>query len=198
MQQIGLFFGSFNPIHIGHLALANYMAEFEGLDEVWFVVSPQNPFKETHVLIDAQHRLNMVNQAIQAYPRIKAEDIELSLPIPSYTIDTLRALKERHPEHQFYIIMGEDNIHHIDRWKEADQLIGHYPILVYPRKGHKIESQHLPVMCKVTQAPVIEMASSDIRAWIQEGKELPFFVSAPVMAYIKAHQLYQKTVNSEQ
>ncbi len=191
MRQIGLFFGSFNPIHIGHLALANYMAEFEGLDEVWFVVSPQNPFKETNGLIDARHRLNMVTRAIQDYPKIKAEAIELSLPIPSYTIDTLRALSQIHPTHQFHIIMGEDNIHHIHRWKEADQLVGHFPILVYPRKDYKIDSDHLPPHCKITQAPMVEIASSDIRVWIQAGKELPFFVSTPVMDYIKEHQLYQ-------
>ena len=191
MQQVGLFFGSFNPIHIGHLALANYMAEFEGLDEIWFVVSPQNPFKKATDLIDAQHRLNMVLQAIQHYPKLKAEPIELSLPIPSYTIDTLRALSQIHPDHQFHIIMGEDNIHHIHRWKEADQLVGSFPLLVYPRKGYEINNDQLPPLCKVTEAPVVEMASSDIRRWIKSGKELPFFVSTPVMTYIKAHQLYQ-------
>ena len=191
MQQVGLFFGSFNPIHIGHLALANYMAEFEGLDEVWFVVSPQNPFKQADELIDADHRLNMVRQAIQKYPKLKAEALELSLPVPSYTIDTLRTLSEIHPTHQFHIIMGEDNIHHIHRWKEANKLVGHFPLLVYPRLGYKINNDQLPPLCKVTEAPVVEMASSDIRGWIKSGKELPFFVSTPVMAYIKEHNLYQ-------
>ncbi|WP_439183566.1 nicotinate (nicotinamide) nucleotide adenylyltransferase [Carboxylicivirga taeanensis] len=191
MKKVGLFFGSFNPIHIGHLALANYMLEFENQDEVWFVVSPQNPFKETDELISAPIRVEMVRLATQKHEKYRVEDIELSLPKPSYTIDTLNALNRKYPQHQFSIIMGADNIMRFKQWKQADRIAGHYPVFVYPRIGYQVNEQELPHKCKLTQAPIIEIASSDIRQWIKDGRQTPYLVPEPVFSFIQNKQLYQ-------
>ena len=191
MRQIGLFFGSFNPIHIGHLALANYMCEFEAMDEVWFVVSPQNPFKSGDDLIDTSHRIEMAKRATANYPRFKVEDIEISLPIPSYTIDTLSQLHSLHKDCIFNIIMGADNIQFIDRWKDSDRILSDYCILVYPRMGYSTDQLDLPISVKLTDAPCIEVASTKIRDWFKGGKILPYFVSPPVSDYIITNHLYQ-------
>ncbi len=191
MKQIGLFFGSFNPIHIGHLALANYMCEFEDIDEVWFVVSPQNPFKDSSELLDTRHRVEMVMLATEHYSKFKVEEIELELPIPSYTIDTLNELQKRYSDCFFNIIMGADNIQSINRWKDADMILSNYCILVYPRIGFDTSDLDLPLSVKITKAPTIEMASTQIRDWIKQGKQLPYFVSHPVFEYIKTQELYK-------
>ncbi len=191
MKKVGLFFGSFNPIHIGHLALANYMLEFENQDEIWFVVSPQNPFKKSNELLSADLRTEMVRLATQGQNRYHAEDIELSLPKPSYTIDTLNALKQKHPQYQFSIIMGADNIIRFQHWKEADKIAGHYPIFVYPRVGYQVDENELPELCKLTQAPIIEIASSDIREWIKDGKQTPYLIPESVFKFIQDNCLYQ-------
>ena len=189
MKKVGLFFGSFNPIHIGHLALANYMLEFESLDEVWFVVSPQNPFKKAADLLDAETRIEMVKLATEQHERYRAEDIELTLPKPSYTINTLAALGSKYPQHSFSLIMGGDNILRFEQWKSAEEIMTNHQILVYPRPGYKV-SDKLPVNCRLTHAPVIEMASSDIRQWIKKGKETPFLIPEKVFDYIKKNGLY--------
>ncbi len=191
MASIGLFFGSFNPIHIGHLALANYMLAFEKLDEIWFVVSPQNPFKKANDLLSAEHRIEMVRCATQNQTNYRVEDIELSLPVPSYTIDTLKALKTKHPQHQFSIIMGADNILRLEKWKAAEEIIQHHQLFVYPRLGYTVDESQLPPNCQLTQAPLIELASTDIRSWIKAGKKVPFIVPAGVFEYIQQHHLYQ-------
>lgn len=191
MRQTGLFFGSFNPIHIGHLALANYMCEFEEMDEIWFVVSPLNPFKAEEELIDTNHRLEMARLATAHYPKFRVEDIELSLPVPSYTIDTLNELHKRHPENTFSIIMGADNIQNIDRWKEADSLISNYRMLIYPRMGYSTGYLKLPENIRITNAPCIEMTSTNIRNWIKKGKDIPFFTTRIVYDYIKSNNLYK-------
>lgn len=191
MKQIGLFFGSFNPIHMGHLALANYMCEFEAIDEVWFVVSPQNPFKESASLIDAEHRIIMAKLATKSYSKFKVEDIELELPIPSYTIDTLSELHKRHSNCFFNIIMGADNIQSINRWKDADMILSNYCILVYPRIGYSTSDLNLPLSVKITNAPCIEMASTNIRKWIKGDKHIPFFITQPVYKYIEKQKLYK-------
>ena len=134
----GIFSGSFNPVHIGHLALANWLCEFAGLDEVWFVITPHNPLKDRSNLMDDRLRYELVEASIAGYPKFKASDFEFSLPQPTYTIDTLRALEKTYPDRQFHFIMGADNWAFIKRWKESDQLISNYPILVYPRKGYEI------------------------------------------------------------
>ncbi|HEX7868942.1 MAG TPA: nicotinate (nicotinamide) nucleotide adenylyltransferase, partial [Chryseobacterium sp.] len=133
MKKIGLFFGSFNPIHIGHLILANYILENSDMNELWFVVSPQNPFKEKKSLLNDHNRLEMVELAIKNYPEMRASNIEFSLPTPSYTIDTLTYLKEKHPDYSFSLIMGEDNLESLHKWKNSDLLVKNHHIIVYPR-----------------------------------------------------------------
>ncbi|MBS2098912.1 nicotinate (nicotinamide) nucleotide adenylyltransferase [Carboxylicivirga linearis] len=191
MKQIGLFFGSFNPIHIGHLALANYMCEFEEMDEVWFVVSPQNPFKSSLDLISTHHRIKMVELAIAQYANFQVEDIESSMPVPSYTINTLTELRKIHSDCEFNIIMGADNIQNIHRWKDGDRILTDYCILVYPRLRYSTDHMQLPLSVRITEAPNIEVSSTQIREWIKNGKQLPFLTSPAVMNYINTNHLYQ-------
>lgn len=192
MKQIGLFFGSFNPIHIGHLALANYMVEFETIEEVWFVVSPQNPFKQKNDLLDTKLRIKMVELATTGQPAYRAEDIELSLPIPSYSIDSLKALEEKYPDCQFTLIMGADNILRFHHWKCYEEIAAKYPVLVYPRPNFKPDNSTIPPRCKITKAPLIEVSSSEIRQWIKDGKAAPYLLPQKVYQFIKQHGLYQE------
>lgn len=172
----GIFSGSFNPVHIGHLALANWLCEFAGLDEVWFVITPHNPLKDRSNLMDDRLRYELVEASIAGYPKFKASDFEFSLPQPTYTIDTLRALEKTYPDRQFHFIMGADNWAFIKRWKESDQLISNYPILVYPRKGYEIQiPSDIPSIRKV-DAPLIEISSTFIRESLKAGKDVRFFL----------------------
>nr|WP_321451086.1 nicotinate (nicotinamide) nucleotide adenylyltransferase [uncultured Carboxylicivirga sp.] len=191
MKQIGLFFGSFNPIHIGHLALANYMCEFEEMDEVWFVVSPQNPFKITDDLLNTDERIIMAKLATAAYPKFKVEDIETRMPKPSYTIDTLTELRKEHNDCFFNIIMGADNIVNVHQWKDSDRIISDYCILVYPRTGYTTNNLSLPLSVKITDAPIIEISSTQIREWLKKGLNIPYFITPSVADYIDIQQLYQ-------
>jgi nicotinate-nucleotide adenylyltransferase len=172
----GIFSGSFNPVHIGHLALANWLCEFAGLDEVWFVITPHNPLKDRSNLMDDRLRYELVEASIAGYPKFKASDFEFSLPQPTYTIDTLRALEKTYPDRQFHFIMGADNWAFIKRWKESDQLISNYPILVYPRKGYEIQiPSDIPSIRKV-DAPLMEISSTFIRESLKAGKDVRFFL----------------------
>lgn len=194
MKQIGLFFGSFNPIHIGHIILANHILEFSNLDEIWFVVTPHNPFKEKKTLLNDQNRLYMVELALKNYPNMKASNIEFSLPQPSYTIDTLAYLKERHPSYTFSLIMGEDNLSGLQKWKNADVLIAHYPIYVYPRltettsAGKKL--LELPTIQKV-DAPIIELSATQIRNMIKENKNVRPMLPPEVFDYLDGSSFYK-------
>ena len=172
----GIFSGSFNPVHIGHLALANWLCEFAGLDEVWFVITPHNPLKDRSNLMDDRLRYELVEASIAGYPKFKASDFEFSLHKPTYTIDTLRALEKTYPDRQFHFIMGADNWAFIKRWKESDQLISNYPILVYPRKGYEIQiPSDIPSIRKV-DAPLMEISSTFIRESLKAGKDVRFFL----------------------
>jgi nicotinate-nucleotide adenylyltransferase len=176
MKNIGIFSGSFNPIHIGHLALANWICEYVDLDEVWFLVTPLNPLKDTNEMLDYDARFEMVKAAIAGYPKFKVSDIECSLPLPSYTVDTLRALRKIHPNHLFHLIIGADSWASIHLWKNAQQLMRDFPILIYPRKNYEqTETPPYPHIRKV-EAPVIEISSSFIRSAIGEGKDIRFFL----------------------
>lgn len=194
MKQIGLFFGSFNPIHIGHIILANHILEFSDLDEIWFVVTPHNPFKEKKTLLNDQNRLYMVELALKNYPNMKASNIEFSLPQPSYTIDTLAYLKERHPSYTFSLIMGEDNLSGLQKWKNADVLIAHYPIYVYPRltettsAGKKL--LELPTIQKI-DAPIIELSATQIRNMIKENKNVRPMLPPEVFDYLDGSSFYK-------
>lgn len=192
-KKIGLFFGSFNPIHIGHLVIAEYMAEFTGLDKVWFVISPQNPLKNEKSLLAEKHRLQMVRRAIEFDNRFKASNIEFELPKPSYTVNTLAHLKEKYPKQQFALIMGADNITTLHKWKNYEKLLEDYQIYVYPRK----ESHEIPAYAKrpnviITEAPVMEISSTFIRNAIKDKKDVRHMLPAAVAEYIKEMHFYEK------
>lgn len=189
-MNIGLFFGSFNPIHVGHMIIASYMANNTYLDKVWVVVSPQNPLKEKQVLINTYDRLEMCKLAFQDDPKIQVSDIELQLPQPSYTIDTLAYLKEKYPEHQFSIIMGADNLNTLSKWKNYEVILRDYKILVYPRpKEYLSEFRDHPNVC-ITETPIMEISSTFIRNAIKERKDIRYFLPTNVLDFIESKSLY--------
>ncbi len=191
-MKIGLYFGSFNPIHIGHLAIANYMAEYSRLEQIWFVVSPQNPFKHQASLLADYHRLELVNRAIENYPKLKASNIEFGLPKPSYTVDTLTYLHEKYPQHDFALIMGADNLKHLNKWKNYKQLLQHYEIYVYPRPGFNHKEMKIEGKINVIDAPLMEISSSFIRKAISDQKDIPFFMPQSAYRYLKEMHFYEK------
>ncbi|TAL61128.1 MAG: nicotinate-nucleotide adenylyltransferase [Bacteroidetes bacterium] len=198
MARIGLYFGSFNPVHIGHTAIAGYMTEFAGLDQVWFVVSPHNPLKKKETLLADHHRLYMAKLAIGDNARLKASDIEFKLPVPSYTIDTLTYLKEKYPKNEFCLVMGEDNLYTLHKWKNTDELIKKYPIYVYPRPDSVKPSS--PLLVKIissadihsVNAPLMDISGTFIRDGIKQGKDMSYFLPAAVWKYIKEMHFYEK------
>lgn len=187
-MEIGLFFGSFNPIHNGHLMLAQYMANFGGVDEVWFVVSPQNPFKQNKTLAPAEMRVEMVREAVRNTPHLRVCDIELHLPLPSYTVNTLEALEAQHPDDTFTLIMGGDNVDGLPHWREADKILSH-KILVYPRAGYSINRPEGSDII-ITEAPQIDISSTMLRQWVSERHSIEHFVPHTVAKYIKKNKLY--------
>ena len=191
-MKIGLFFGSFNPIHIGHLAIANFMAEFTDLEEIWFVVSPHNPLKNKASLLADYHRLELVELSIESYPQFKASNIEFGLPQPSFTIDTLTYLREKHNKHQFALIVGSDNLNNFTKWKNYELLLQNHELYVYPRPGFKDEDVNLPGTIHIVPAPLMEVSSSFIRQAIKEKKEIPFFLPVQAYQYIKDMHFYEK------
>jgi nicotinate-nucleotide adenylyltransferase len=191
-MKIALFFGSFNPIHIGHLAIANYFVEYTDIDKLWFVVSPQNPFKEKKSLLAEHHRLALVKEAIEYDNRFKASDIEFALPKPSYTIDTLTYLKEKYPENEYILIMGADNIVNFKKWKNSELILKDYKIYVYPRPNIDTSMFENNDSIKITDAPIIEISSSFIRNSIKEKKDIRYFLHPKVFKYIDEMNFYIK------
>lgn len=187
----GLFFGSFNPIHIGHLALANYMTAYAHVDEVWFVVSPQNPLKQRAQLLDDYQRLHLVHLALRDFPKFRASDIEFKMPKPSYTVDTLAYLDEKYPGRQFALIMGEDNLESLTKWKNFELLINQRKILLYPRPGCIQTPFHQHPNVKLIDAPLMEISSSFIRQAIKERKDVRFFLPERVWEYIDEMNFYR-------
>jgi nicotinate-nucleotide adenylyltransferase len=197
MMETGLFFGSFNPVHIGHMAIANYMTEYSSLSEIWFVVSPQNPLKLKNTLLSDRDRLYMTELAIGDDARFRVCDVEFTLPHPSYTIDTLAYLTEKYPSRRFTLIMGEDNLTTLHKWKNAEVLVKNYPIIVYPRlkSGRRNAKRLLEILAmadiKEISAPVMEISGTFIRQAIREGKDISWFVPAPVWKYICEMHFYE-------
>jgi nicotinate-nucleotide adenylyltransferase len=190
-MQIGLFFGSFNPIHIGHLIVGNIMAHSEGLDQVWYVVSPQNPFKKSKTLLHEFDRYDMVEKAIADNPSLKASDIEFSMPKPSYTIDTLVRFSEKYPQHHFKLIIGEDNLAQFGNWKNYEKILEYYGLLVYPRPKAEAHNFANHPQVKFIEAPLLDISATFIRSQIVENKSIKYLVPEVVEGYIQIKNLYR-------
>jgi nicotinate-nucleotide adenylyltransferase len=191
-HKVGLFFGSFNPIHVGHLIIANFMATQTDLDEVWFVVSPHNPLKNKNTLAPDYDRLHLVQRAIGDNPRLRASNVEFSLPRPSYTVDTLAYLREKFPEKEFALIMGSDNLASLHKWKNYEVLLKYYPIYVYRRPGHDPADLMEHPAVQTFDAPLMHISSSYIRRCIQNDFSVQYLVPDPVYQELLASRLYQK------
>ncbi|NOU45810.1 MAG: nicotinate-nucleotide adenylyltransferase [Bacteroidales bacterium] len=190
-EKVGLFFGSFNPIHNGHMMLANYMVEFTDLQEVWFIVSPQNPLKDKKSLLADFHRLDLVYKAVDDYPKFKVSDIEFRLPKPSYTIDTLVRLSEKNPDKSFSVICGMDSLQSFQKWKNYDVILRDYHVLVYPRKGYSPGQFENYPSVQLVDAPEIEVSSSFLRHAVSVGKDVRFFIPPKAYQYIVDMHFYE-------
>lgn len=193
-MKVGLFFGSFNPIHIGHLIIANHIVEHSELDQVWFVVTPHNPHKKKSSLLADNHRLSMVNLAVEGYPKLKSSNIEFSLPQPNYTVNTLVHLVEKYPTYNFSLIMGEDNLKSFPKWKNADVLLENYKIIVYPRILNNFINSELETHHNILKidAPIVEISATLIRNSIKNGKNFKPLVPSTVWKFIDEMNFYKK------
>jgi nicotinate-nucleotide adenylyltransferase len=192
-KKIGLYFGTFNPIHVGHLAIANYMVEFSDLDEVWLIVTPHNPHKTKNTLLDDTQRLSMVRIALEDYPKLKASNAEFELNQPNYTVDTLVHLEEKHPDLSFCLIMGEDNLKNFHKWKNHEVILDRYAIYVYPRISEgpiKTRFKNHSKIHKV-DAPIMEISSTFIRNSIKTGKDIRPMLPHSVWTYIDEMSFYK-------
>ncbi len=190
-MKVGLFFGSFNPIHVGHLIIANHMATHTDLDKVWMVVSPQNPLKPKKTLARDFDRLHLVRLGIGDNPRIEASNVEFNLPKPSYTIDTLAFLTEKYPDKTFALIMGGDNIASLHLWKNYEQLLANFDIYVYQRPGTELGPLATHPRVKVLEAPLLDISATYIRECIRKGQSVRYLVPEPVFEYLKDNTLYK-------
>ena len=191
-MKTGLYFGSFNPIHIGHMAIANFMIEFSDLEQLWFVVSPHNPLKEKKTLLKGYHRLELVQLAVEDDDRFRASDIEFKLPTPSYTIDTLVHLEERNPGYEFQLVMGADGLRTFHKWKHANLIVEKYHRLIYPRPGVDMDAVSQLPNATVVLAPLMEISSSFIRRSIKDGKDIRHLVPARAYQYMREMHFYEK------
>jgi len=199
-KKVGLFFGTFNPIHVGHLIIANYMAEFSELNEVWLVVTPHNPHKKKNTLLEDTHRLAMVRIATEAYPKLKASTVEFDLPQPNYTVNTLAVLEEKYPTKEFCLIMGEDNLKSLHKWKNYEVILERYPIFIYPRISENLERDANLILEKkasvtLINAPIVELSSTFIRKNIALNKNIKPMLSKNVWHYIDEMNFYKKSNN---
>ena len=193
-MKIGLYFGTFNPIHIGHLIIANHMAEYSDLDQIWMVVTPHNPLKKKNTLLDDSHRLQMVHLAAEDFPKIKPSDIEFKLAQPNYTINTLAHLQEKYSKYEFSLIMGEDNLKSLHKWKNYEVILAHHEIYVYPRISSEEENLEFKNHPKIhmIDAPVVEISSTFIRENIKIGKNVKPLLPNKVWEYIDHNNFYKK------
>lgn len=192
-MKIGLYFGTFNPIHIGHLVIANHMAEYSDLDKLWMVITPHNPFKKKSSLLDNHHRFQMVQRALDDYPKIEASTIEFNLPQPNYTVNTLAYLQDKYPNDEFCLIMGEDNLKSLHKWKNYEVILEHHDIYVYPRiSAGKVDEQFLshPKIHRV-EAPIMEISSTAIRKGIATNKNIQPLLPDAVYRYMDEMNFYQ-------
>ena len=189
-MKIGCYFGSFNPIHTGHCIIANYLANNTDLQQVWLIVSPQNPFKPAAALLNEYHRLHLVQTAIEGIGALKASNIEFHLPKPSYTIDTLTYLKEKFPQHEFAVILGSDGLQNLQKWKNAEVLMADYEFYVYPRPGFPVPAGLSPRF-HIVQAPMLDISATAIREMIRTGKDIRFLVPDAVKEEIEKDRYYR-------
>jgi nicotinate-nucleotide adenylyltransferase len=194
-MKIGLYFGSFNPIHVGHLIISSHIVSNTDLDEVWLVVSPQNPFKNSQTLLNENHRLNLVRTALDGEKKIRASNVEFKLPKPSYTINTLTYLKEKYPNNDFVIIMGSDSFQNFPNWKNALLIAKDYPVYIYKRPGFEI-SNPLNAAIKIMQAPLLEISSTHIRNLLATGKSIRYLVPDNVKDEIEANHYYLSSLEN--
>lgn len=190
-MKIGLYFGSFNPIHGGHLIIANHVLNESDLQKIWFVISPQNPFKNSDSLLNEFHRYRLVQKAIENDLRLKASDIEFNLPKPSYTVHTLAYLKEKYPSHDFSIIMGSDSFQNLSKWKNAEAISANYKIIIYKRPGFEVENK-LNANIQIMDAPLLEISATYIRGLIKAGKSIKYLVPTSVEEEIAASSYFKK------
>jgi|TARA_R110002020_G_scaffold30237_1_gene95060 nicotinate-nucleotide adenylyltransferase len=192
-NKIGLYFGTFNPIHVGHLTIANHMVEFGGLDEVWFVVTPHNPHKKKSSLLDNHHRLAMVRVALEDYPKLKPSTVEFDLPQPNYTVHTLTVLEEKYPEQQFCLIMGEDNLKSLHKWKNYEVILERYELYVYPRISEGSVDHQFKDHPKITKvaAPIMELSSTFIRKGVKNRKNIRPMLPQNVWEYLDEMNFYR-------
>jgi nicotinate-nucleotide adenylyltransferase len=189
-MKIGLLFGSFNPIHTGHLIIANHIASYH-VDKIWFIVSPQNPFKRSAELLNAECRFALAKLAIENDNRFEALDIEFHLPTPSYTIDTLQTITAKYPEHKFYLIMGSDNFLNISKWKASTEIVNNYNLLVYQRTGFTVDEECLAHNITLLNAPLLDISSTTIRNLIAQNKSIRYLVPEKVYKEIQANGYYR-------
>lgn len=200
-MKVGLYFGSFNPIHVGHLIIANYMAEYNDFDQIWLVVSPHNPHKKKTSLLADHHRLTLVKIAVEENEKLQASDIEFKLPQPSYTVTTLAYLKEKYPNNEFSLLMGEDNLRSFHKWFNYEEILSNHKLYVYPRVLTSGEVEKKPEALDVVknhknvilcdEVPVMKISSSFIRKSIKEGKDVKYLLSEPVFNYVDEMNFYR-------
>jgi nicotinate-nucleotide adenylyltransferase len=203
-MKVGLYFGTFNPIHIGHLIIANHLAEYSGLDQIWMVVTPHNPLKNKQTLLDDYQRLQLVFLATEDYPKIKPSDIEFKLPQPNYTVNTLAHLQDKHPQHEFSLIMGEDNLKSLHKWKNYEVILQNHAIYVYPRIFEETDTSQKGELVKQNlifknnpkihfiDAPIVEISSTFIRENIKNKKNVRPLLPSKVWEYIDYNNIYLK------
>ena len=191
MKKVGIYSGSFNPIHHGHVMLANYLVEFSDLDELWFVVTPQNPLKEKDELLDDDERLKMVQLAVGDDPRFHVSDIEMHLPTPSYTINTLTTLSEQYPDFQFVFICGMDSLQNLKNWREYQKILDNYELLVFPREGYDGGDLINYPSVSVLKTPILEISSTFIRQCVKEGRDVRHFMPEKAFLYMKQRSFYE-------
>ena len=195
-MKVGLYFGSFNPVHVGHLIIANHVAYNTDLQQVWFVVSPQNPFKQSAGLLNEYHRFHLIQSAIDGENKLRVSSVEFKLPKPSYTVDTLTYLAEKHPEHEFSIVMGSDGFQNLDKWKNYEVIVKNYPIYIYKRPGFEVVETHGANII-LLEAPLLEISSTRIRDLIREKKSIRFLVPDVVREEIEQNSYYREKLKDQ-